>query len=70
MKIESRIGELIEESGLKTKFIAEKCKVSNKQVWNWKKGISYPTFEKTFILAYLLKCKVDDLAEIKKDLSD
>lgn len=70
MKVFSNIGLKIAESGLRDGFIAEKLKVSKKTVYNWKNGIGYPTFEKAFILADLLGCKVDDLAEIKKDPHD
>lgn len=64
LKIISRIGEKIEESGLRDDFIAKKLSVSRKTIYNLKKGLSYPTFEKAFILAKILGCKVDDLAEI------
>lgn len=72
MRIESRIGQKIEESGLRDDFIAKKIGVSKRTVYNLKRGLSYPTFEKAFILADLLGCKVDDLAilikeETKKD---
>lgn len=65
--MKSKIGELIDEAGLRSNFIAQKCGVSSKQVYNWKKGLSYPTFEKAFILASVLKCKVDDLATLEED---
>jgi transcriptional regulator with XRE-family HTH domain len=64
--VKSKIGELVEESGLRRNFIAKHCGVTTKQVSNWCTGRSFPTFEKAFILAYLLKCKVDDLAEVIK----
>lgn len=65
MKIVSKIGERIEESGLKNNFIAKKIGgVTPKTIYNWRKGLSYPPFEKAFILAKILNCKVDDLAEI------
>lgn len=61
----SKIGEKIEESGLKNSYISEKIGgVSQKTIYNWRKGLSYPPFEKAFMLAKILNCKVDDLAEI------
>lgn len=65
LEINSKIGERIKESGLKDSYIAEKVGgITQKTVYNWRKGLSYPTFEKAFILARILKCKVDDLAEV------
>lgn len=65
MKIQTKIGEKISESGLKDSFIAAKVGgVSQKTIYNWRNGLSYPTFEKAFILAKILNCKVDDLAEL------
>jgi putative transcriptional regulator len=70
MKLESKIGELINERGLKRKWIAEKVGVTPKQISNWVTGYSYPTVEKAFKLANLLGVKVDDLYEIKKEPTD
>jgi transcriptional regulator with XRE-family HTH domain len=68
VEINSKIGERIKESGLKDSYIAEKIGgVSQKTIYNWRKGLSYPTFEKAFILAKILNCKVDDLAEILEE---
>lgn len=67
MKIHSLIGKRIEESGLRDDYIAKKLGVSKRTIYNLKNGLSYPTFEKAFLLAHILGCKVDDLAEIKKD---
>lgn len=68
LKIISRIGMKIEESGLKDSYIAKKVGgVSQKTIYNWRKGISHPSFEKAFILADLLGCKVDDLAILIKE---
>lgn len=66
MKLNSKIGEKIEQSGLRDDFIAAKLGISKKQVYNLKKGLSFPTFKNGFILADLLKCKVDELAELEK----
>lgn len=68
MEIHSKIGEKIKESGLKDSYIAEKIGgVTQKTIYNWRKGLSYPTFEKAFVLARILNCKVDDLAEVIED---
>ncbi|WP_273130039.1 helix-turn-helix domain-containing protein [Bacillus weihaiensis] len=65
MRVKSNIGKKIEESGLRDDFIARSVGgVSKKTVYNWRKGLSTPSFEKTFILAHILGCKVDDLAKI------
>lgn len=66
----SKIGERIKESGLRDDFIASRLNVSRKTVYNLKRGLSYPTFEKAFELAFILGCTVDDLAErVEKDES-
>ena len=66
MIIKSNIEARIEESGLKNSFIAKKLNVTNRSVYNWRKGLSYPNFEKAFELAHLLRCKVDDLAKYEE----
>jgi transcriptional regulator with XRE-family HTH domain len=59
----SNIGKKIKESGLRDDYIADKVGgVTQKTVYNWRKGLSYPTFEKAFILANILHCSVDELA--------
>ncbi|KYD30045.1 helix-turn-helix transcriptional regulator [Geobacillus sp. B4113_201601] len=63
-KLKSNIGELIEKSGLRNDYIRKHVDVKQKQLWNWKKGVSFPTLEKAFILAKILGCQVDDLAEL------
>ncbi|MGD7051402.1 helix-turn-helix domain-containing protein [Sutcliffiella horikoshii] len=65
--LKSNIGTLVEEAGLKDGYIAKKLNVTKRSVYNWRKGLSYPNFEKAFELASLLDCKVDDLAEILKE---
>ena len=68
MRVVSNIGKKIEESGLKDSYIAKKVGgVSQKTVYNWRKGLSTPSFEKTFILAYILGCSVDEFAEVRED---
>ncbi|WP_243299153.1 helix-turn-helix domain-containing protein [Bacillus litorisediminis] len=58
--LKSNIGELIQKSGLRKKFIAEKLGVSVKQLRNYETGHSLIPFDKAYILAYLLNCKLDD----------
>jgi transcriptional regulator with XRE-family HTH domain len=66
MKLNSKIGENIDKSGLRDDFIAVKLGVSKRTIYNLKKGLSYPTFEKAFLLAKILGCKVDDLAFLEE----
>ncbi|TYS68497.1 helix-turn-helix transcriptional regulator [Sutcliffiella horikoshii] len=61
--MKSNIGALIEEVGFTDDHIAKKLNVSKRSIYNWRKGISYPNFEKAHELARLLNCNVDDLAE-------
>ncbi|GIN88718.1 hypothetical protein J6TS2_51040 [Heyndrickxia sporothermodurans] len=67
MKLVSKIGEKIKESGLRDDYIADRMQISKKQVYNLKKGISFPTFEKAFILASILNCPVDELATFEEE---
>lgn len=67
--MKSRIGELIEASGYKKKFIAKELEISPTQLSDWISGRSAPTMEKAFKLASLLKVKVDDLYE-KEDKNE
>lgn len=62
----SRIEELIIKSGLKKSFIADKLEVSVKQLRNYETGHSLIPIDKAFILADLLKVKVDELYDYKK----
>ena len=66
----SRIEELIIKSGLKKSFIADKLEVSVKQLRNYETGHSLIPIDKAFILADLLKVKIDDLYERKKSPTD
>ncbi len=63
MEIKSRIKELVEASGYKKSFIADKLGVSVKQLRNYESGHSLIPMDKAYILAGLLKVKVDDLYE-------
>ena len=61
--MKSRIGDLIDAAGYKKKYIAQVLEISPTQLSNWISGRSYPTMDRAFKLANLLKCKVDDLYE-------
>lgn len=65
--LKSNIEKLIIESGLKKSFIAEKLKVSVKQLRNYETGKSLIPIDKGFILADLLDCKIDDLYKKKEE---
>lgn len=64
MKIKSNIEELVDKSGLRDKYIREKLNIQQPQWRNIKKGESYPTVPKMFILAKVLNVKVDELYEV------
>ena len=61
--LRSRIEELVQCSGLKKSFIADKLEVSVKQFRNYETGHSLIPIDKAYILAELFGCKVDDLYE-------
>ncbi|WP_335871981.1 helix-turn-helix transcriptional regulator [Bacillus sp. 2205SS5-2] len=61
MKLKSNIEKLVDESGLKKKFIAERLEVSVKQFRNYETDHSLIPIDKAYILAELLDCKVEDL---------
>lgn len=65
--MKSRIGEWIDRTGFKKKYIAKELDISPTQLSNWIAGRSYPPIEKAFKLAELLQCKVDDLYEEMKE---
>jgi transcriptional regulator with XRE-family HTH domain len=66
----SLIEELIIKSGLKKSFIADKLEVSVKQLRNYETGYSLIPIDKAFVLADLLKVKIDDLYERKKSRTE
>lgn len=68
--LRSRIGELIEESGLRKAYIAKKLGVTVHQLRNYETGHSLIPIDKAYILAELLGVKVDDLYVYKKDKSE
>ncbi|MFS0820745.1 helix-turn-helix domain-containing protein [Bacillus sp. 1P02SD] len=64
MNLKSNIEELIIKSGLRDEVFREALGVKQHQLRKIKKGESYPTVPKLFILAKLLNCKTDDLYEV------
>jgi putative transcriptional regulator len=65
--MDNRIGEFIDKSGYKKKFIAESLRITPTQLSNWISGRSYPSVPKLFALADLLEVKVDELYGRTKD---
>ncbi|MBT2603712.1 helix-turn-helix transcriptional regulator [Bacillus sp. ISL-53] len=59
----SNIEQLIKKSGLRKGFIAEKLKITVRQLRKYETGESLIPMDKAYILVKLLKCKVDDLYE-------
>ncbi|MET3699335.1 DNA-binding XRE family transcriptional regulator [Bacillus oleivorans] len=68
--MKSCIGELIEKSGYKKKYIAEVLNISPTQLSNWIAGRSYPPLEKAFKLSRLLGVTIEDLFEYKGESED
>lgn len=65
-----KIGDLIDEKGLRRKFIANKMGITPQQLSNWIHERNYPTIDKAFKIADLLGCKVDDLYERVENMKD
>lgn len=63
MLMKSRIGQLINERGLKKKFVAEKLGITVGQLRNYEIGQSLIPIDKAYILSDLLGVKVDELYE-------
>lgn len=63
--MKSRIEDLIKESGLQKRFIADRLGITVGQLRNYSKGHSLIPIDKGYILADLLGCKVDDLYKRK-----
>jgi DNA-binding XRE family transcriptional regulator len=63
----SKIGELINNSGLKRKYIANKLEVTYQTLSNWCAGSSFPNMITAFKLSRLLGVTVEDLYEYKED---
>lgn len=64
------IEELIKESGLKKRYIADTIGVNENTLTNWIMGRSWPRLNQAIILAKILRCDIDDLYTdigVKKD---
>ncbi|MFD1416791.1 helix-turn-helix transcriptional regulator [Oceanobacillus jeddahense] len=61
MNLKSNINKIIQERGLKNKWVANQLGVSPNIISRWVNNKSMPSVEKLFLLAKLLDCKVDDL---------
>jgi transcriptional regulator with XRE-family HTH domain len=61
--IKPNIEHLIKQSGLRKKFIADKLKVSVRQLRKYETGESLIPIDKAFTLANLLDVNVGDLYE-------
>lgn len=57
------IEKLIIDSGFRKAFIADKLKISVRQLRHYETGKSFIPMDKAYILANILNCKVDDLYE-------
>ena len=64
--LKSRIGEVIDNRGLKHRWVAEQLGIAPTVLSRWVNDRGRPSIEKLFKLAALLDCKVDDLYEVKK----
>ncbi|WP_417168753.1 helix-turn-helix transcriptional regulator [Terrihalobacillus insolitus] len=58
-----KIGALIEESGLKKRYVAKELGVNENTLTNWTKNRSMPKLDQAVELADILNCKVEDLYE-------
>lgn len=68
--LKCKIGKIIDNKGLRRKFIADKLGVTSQQLSNWVNNRSFPTVDKLFKIADLLDCKVDDLYERMENMKD
>lgn len=59
--IKSKIGDVIDSKGLKHKWVAEQVGVYPTVLSRWINNRGKPSLERTFKLAKVLNCKVDDL---------
>jgi len=64
--MKNNINVWIAKRGYKKRYIAEKLGVSQTVLSRWINGHSNPSLENALKLANILKCKVDDLFELKK----
>lgn len=55
------IDEIIENSGLKNGYIADKINVNPRTLYKWRKGDTFPRLDKAVQLADILGVRVTDL---------
>ncbi len=60
-KLKSNIGELLDQSPYKRKYLMQRYGKSANTISNWCRGKSFPSVPELFDLAELLGVKVDDL---------
>jgi transcriptional regulator with XRE-family HTH domain len=65
--LRSRIEELINESGYKKAFIADKLGITYKQLRNYETGRSLIPFDKAYKLADLIGVGIDELYQRIED---
>lgn len=63
MDIVPKIRERREEKGLKQKFVAKQCTISQQMLSEYENGKTYPRANILFKIAKVIGCKVDDLYE-------
>lgn len=56
-----KIRELINESGMTKRFVANKLEVNENTLGNWMDGRSMPKLDQAVKLADILNCDVNDL---------
>lgn len=67
MKIVPKIRGKREEKGLKQKFVAKECGVSQQMLSEYENGKTFPRANILFNIAKVIGCKVDDLYERVED---
>jgi transcriptional regulator with XRE-family HTH domain len=61
-----KIRDKREERGLKQKFVAQACGVSQQMLSEYENGKTFPRANILFNIAKVIGCKVDDLYEEQK----
>lgn len=63
--LKSRLKEVLNERGLKQKWVAEKMNLPPTVISRWANNRGYPSVEKLFLMAKIIGCTVDELYEWK-----
>jgi transcriptional regulator with XRE-family HTH domain len=66
----NKIDYWIKKKGIKKRFIAKECEVSEQTVSSWCANKTQPDLKQSFILARILDVSVDDLGEFSDDLKE